>query len=237
MQILKIISRLMGYPSTELQENQSELKQLIGESREISPEIRQQLVALVVDIYNDDLMDSQETYTSFFDRGRSLSLLLFEHVHGESRDRGQAMVDLMAQYEDKGFNIKVRELPDYIPLYVEFLSTQEDLDARTGLADVAQILGLLKTRLQERDSPYAALFSALLQISGVKIDEAELRAQVAQEERDDTPEALDKIWEEEAITFGLGDNAEACPTMTQGRSSVPKQPIEEAVHFVNKAAV
>ncbi|MEB0183005.1 nitrate reductase molybdenum cofactor assembly chaperone, partial [Pseudomonas sp. CCC3.2] len=85
----------------------------------------------------------------------SLSLLLFEHVHGESRDRGQAMVDMMAQYEAAGFAIGVKELPDYIPLYLEFLSTREDIEAREGLADVSHLLALLAARLEERESAYA----------------------------------------------------------------------------------
>ena len=236
MQILKIISRLMDYPTAVLQENQKELISLIRAAREISPAMREKLVQTLNAIYSEDLMDAQENYTSFFDRGRSLSLLLFEHVHGESRDRGQAMVDLMAQYEAQGFSINVRELPDYIPLYLEFLSTQDDIEARTGIADVAHIFGLLKSRLEERESPYANLFAALMQISGVTVDEEQLKQQVAGEERDDTPEALDKVWEEEAITFGMGDNADGCPTQMSGRPAVAKQPIEEAVHFVNAAS-
>jgi nitrate reductase delta subunit len=235
MQILKVISRLMDYPTALIQENQDEFAKLIHAAREISPAMREQLEQTLRSIYSEDLMDAQETYTSFFDRGRSLSLLLFEHVHGESRDRGQAMVDLMAQYEAQGFSINVRELPDYIPLYLEFLSTQEDVEARLGLVDVAHIFALLKTRLEERESPYANLFAALMQISGVTVDEAEIKQQVAAEERDDTPEALDKLWEEEAITFGMTDNAEACPSQMSGRPGVAKQPIEEAVHFVNAA--
>lgn len=236
MQILKIISRLMDYPAALIQENQGEFASMIRGAREISPAMREQLVASMTAIYRSDLMDAQETYTSFFDRGRALSLLLFEHVHGESRDRGQAMVDLMAQYEEAGFTINVRELPDYIPLYLEYLSTREDIEARTGLADVAHILGLLKTRLDERESPYASLFAALLQISGVRVDEAQLKQQVAGEERDDTPEALDKLWEEEAITFGLGDAGDACPSQSRARPGAARQPIDEAIHFVNAAA-
>ncbi|MEC8428203.1 MAG: nitrate reductase molybdenum cofactor assembly chaperone, partial [Pseudomonadota bacterium] len=110
MQILKILSRLMDYPTAVLQENQKELISMIRAAREISPAMREKLVQTLNAIYSEDLMDAQENYTSFFDRGRSLSLLLFEHVHGESRDRGQAMVDLMAQYEAQGFSINVREL-------------------------------------------------------------------------------------------------------------------------------
>lgn len=242
MQILKIVSRLLDYPSQELKENKAALIECIHESREISPEQREGLELLVRDIYDRDLMDSQERYSELFDKGRALSLLLFEHVHGESRDRGQAMVDLMAQYQAAGFEINVRELPDYIPLYLEYLSTQPDTDARVGLADVSHILGLISARLQERESPYSQAFATLLQVCGASVDMQELRQQASQEERDDTPEALDKVWEEEAITFGMGDAAPgsepgACPSMATGRPGKAKQPIAEAVHFVNSQAV
>ncbi len=235
MDILKVISRLMDYPSAELATHQAALIEAIQGARVISPVQRQGLISLVNDIYGRELMDAQEIYTGLYDRGRSLSLLLFEHVHGESRDRGQAMVDLMNQYEQHGFAISVRELPDYIPLYLEFLSTRPELEAQEGLADIAHILGLLDARLQERGSQYAALFSALLQISGVDVDLPALREQAAGEERDDTPEALDKIWEEEAITFGADDGSNgACPSQANRGPGAAKQPQAEAVHWVDK---
>ncbi|MDY7065911.1 hypothetical protein PsexTeo8_23630 [Pseudomonas extremaustralis] len=90
---------------------------------------------------------------------------------------------MMAQYEEAGFAIDVKELPDYIPLYLEFLSTREDIEAREGLADVAHLLALLAARLDERESAYASCFRALLQIAGAEPHQAvaELRAQVAAE--------------------------------------------------------
>ncbi|HLV16788.1 MAG TPA: nitrate reductase molybdenum cofactor assembly chaperone, partial [Pseudomonas sp.] len=134
MQILKVISLLLDYPTEQLREGYLELAKAISGAREISPEQRGALRLLLEELVGGDLMDVQERYSELFDKGRALSLLLFEHVHGESRDRGQAMVDLMAQYEAAGFAIGVRELPDYIPLYLEFLATREDLEAREGLA-------------------------------------------------------------------------------------------------------
>lgn len=110
MRILKVISLLLDYPDQHLRDGHAELAQAIGSAREISPEQRIALRRLLDELTEDDLMDVQERYTDLFDRGRSLSLLLFEHVHGESRDRGQAMVDLMAQYTEAGFEIGVREL-------------------------------------------------------------------------------------------------------------------------------
>tara|TARA_R110000822_G_scaffold59736_30_gene149164 strand:- start:16017 stop:16691 length:675 start_codon:yes stop_codon:yes gene_type:complete len=214
----------MGYPCTELQDQIVGIESAINDAREISPEVRQQLVHLLHEIYDGDLLDAQEAYTGLYDRGRSLSLLLFEHVHGESRDRGQAMVDLLGIYEEHGFSINARELPDYIPLYLEFLAHRPDLEVREGLSDVSHILGVLNARLQERESAYAALFEALLMISGVNVDISELREKVASEKRDDTPEELDKIWEEEAITFGAGDAlGSGCSS-----SSAPVQPKKSA---------
>ncbi len=211
MDILKVISRLMDYPSAELQPHLAELDAVIAGAREISPSMRAHLQVLLQEIYSGDLLDAQETYTGLFDRGRSLSLLLFEHVHGESRDRGQAMVDLMDQYQDAGLQLSAHELPDFIPLYLEFLALRQDLEAREGLADISHILGMLSARLRERDSTYACLFDALLMISGSRVNVEALQAVAANEERDDSPEALDKIWEEEAVTFGAGDAHKACP--------------------------
>lgn len=234
MQILKVISLLLDYPTEQLLAGRDELDQAISASREISPEQRNALHELLELVCENDLMDGQEHYGALFGRGRALSLLLFEHVHGESRDRGQAMVDMMAQYEEAGFAIGVKELPDYIPLYLEFLSTREDLEAREGLADVSHLLALLATRLDERESAYAGCFRALLQIAGVEPQEAmaEVREQVAAEVRDDSLEALDKIWEEEAVDFLNAEQQERCPSM----ASAPGKAREESpipLHWVD----
>ena len=234
MQILKVISLLLDYPTEPLLAGRDELDQAISASREISPQQRNALHELLELICENDLMDGQEHYGALFGRGRSLSLLMFEHVHGESRDRGQAMVDLMAQYEAAGFAIGVKELPDYIPLYLEFLATREDLEAREGLADVAHLLTLLAARLDERESAYAGCFRALLQIAGVEpqVALAELRAQVAAEVRDDSLEALDKLWEEEAVDFMQAEQQDRCPSQT----SLPGKAREESaipLHWVD----
>ncbi len=232
MDIIKVISRLMDYPTAELQGQVSNIESVINGAREISPAMRQQLIHLLHEIYDGDLLDAQETYTGMYDRGRSLSLLLFEHVHGESRDRGQAMVDLLSIYEQHGFNLNARELPDYIPLHLEFLAHLPDLDIREGLSDISHILGMLNARLQERESNYASLFEALLMISGVQVDISELREKAAGEKRDDTPEELDKIWEEEAVTFGAGDAlGSGCSTSSPSftNKASPKKSADEAV--------
>lgn len=207
MDILKVISLLLDYPQQVVMDAGQELVDAIEQCRLVSPEQRRTLLAAVRELTAMDLMDAQECYLGLFNRGRYLSLLLFEHVHGESRDRGQAMVDLLAQYEADGFAIQSRELPDYIPLYLEYLSTREQLVARAGLADVQHLLALLAARLEEQGSSYAACFQVLLQLAGSDPAEAvaQVRELVADEPCDTSLEALDAEWEEEAVTFMSGD--------------------------------
>ncbi|WP_027329403.1 nitrate reductase molybdenum cofactor assembly chaperone [Marinimicrobium agarilyticum] len=209
MKSLRVISLLMEYPTAELMEARGELKALVARMN-LKGKQRDGLLAFVEQRTEGDLMDWQSEYDALFERGRSLSLLLFEHVHGESRDRGQAMVDLMNQYQQAGLAIDANELPDYLPLYLEFLSTQGPDNARAGLQEVEHILGLLAARLKERESNYAALFEALLHWCGDRVNIEQIREQVAGEARDDTPEALDKVWEEEAVTFGPDAQADGC---------------------------
>ncbi|WP_047608559.1 nitrate reductase molybdenum cofactor assembly chaperone [Rahnella aquatilis] len=206
MNSLRLIGLLLDYPSDELWEHQPELLDAVAESAELTEEQRHDLALYITAFCKQDLLDAQSAYTGLFDRGRATSLLLFEHVHGESRDRGQAMVDLMGQYREAGLEIDSRELPDYLPLYLEYLTTRDEHQAREGLRDIAPILALLSARMQERDSHYAELFDLLLALSGSDIATATVREGIKQEARDDTPAALDAVWEEEQITF-LGEQS------------------------------
>ncbi|SDU03230.1 nitrate reductase molybdenum cofactor assembly chaperone [Halopseudomonas salegens] len=233
MKILKVISLLMDYPTELLMEARAEIETAISDAREISPQQREDLLTLLTRLADSELLDVQEAYTELFERGRYLSLLLFEHVHGESRDRGQAMVDLLAEYENAGFAIGVKELPDYIPLYLEFLATQDNEEARFGLGEVEHLLALLASRLEERGSDYAACFRALLQIAGTvpELAMAAIREQVLEEAPDNSLEALDKEWEEEQVTFLNGDSVAACGTRPANVQA--KEEIAVPVHWVD----
>lgn len=212
MQRLKIIALLMEYPNEELWEAADELRAAVAqEAPRLTPFAEQFFAA--------PLIDKQEEWCELFDRGRATSLLLFEHVHAESRDRGQAMVDLMAQYEKAGLQLDSRELPDWLPLYLEYLSIQPEQDARQGLNDVAPILALLGGRLKQRQSPYSQLFDALLAIAGSQYRSDSVVSQVTQEARDDTPQALDAIWEEEQVKFidDQGCSTDASPLQQHQR--------------------
>jgi nitrate reductase delta subunit len=204
MRNLKIISALLDYPDAELLEGRRELINELRSDPFLDGSQKEALIEFTDQLYTSDLLDLQEEYVGLFDRGRSISLLLFEHVHGESRDRGQAMVDLMAVYEKQGFMIGQRELPDYIPLFLEFLSVRPEQEVRQWLTEVSHILALLEARLHKRNSNYAVLFETLLSLTGTVVERKELQEKVASEARDDTPDALDKVWEEEMVRFTEG---------------------------------
>ena len=206
MKILRVISLLMDYPTAELLAAEQELNRAVEQSP-LATEQQQSLLQFIRSHCQQELLSWQEQYDGLFERGRSLSLLLFEHVHGESRDRGQAMVDLVNQYKQAGLDIAVNELPDFIPLYLDFLSTQGEQNGRLGLQEVAHILALLACRLEQRESDYAVLFHSLIQLSDISLDLDDLRNQIAAEEPDHTAKALDKVWEEEMVNFM--DNAES----------------------------
>ena len=249
MKILKVLSLLIDYPTNELFQGETltVCKQVVSGSPLISPDVRQQIVALIDDIIDIGALESQARYDGLFERGRSLSLWLFEHVHGESRDRGQAMVDLMGQYEEAGFEIGLKELPDYLPMYLEFLAYQaavtgDEIQVRMDIADVSHIIALLAARLKDRGSLYEGCFNALLQIAGKPLNVVEeLQEQVQKEQRDDTKEALDEEWEEEVVDFLGAQQEERCPSSTQqlakevaiDRSVMPPKQVDAPVHWVD----
>ena len=199
---LLVISRLLEYPDAALWQHQQELRDALADGGN-ALELQQatQLNHFITTLCSRDLLDTQASYSQLFDRGRATSLLLFEHVHGESRDRGQAMVNLMNQYQQAGMEIDSRELPDHLPLYLEYLSQRTEAEARGGLQDVAPILALLAARLKQRESDYAVLFDVLLGISQSDVVVESVSQQIADEARDDTPQALDAVWEEEQVKF------------------------------------
>lgn len=207
---LLVISRLLEYPDAALWQHQQELFDALASGDNLSKADAQQVGIFLRDLTSQDLLDAQATYSELFDRGRATSLLLFEHVHGESRDRGQAMVDLLAQYERHGLQFDSRELPDHLPLYLEYLAQLPTAEAIGGLQDIAPILALLQARLQQRESHYASLFDALLTLTKTEVDNAQVAEKIAGEARDDTPQALDAVWEEEQVKFfaeqGCGDS-------------------------------
>lgn len=208
MLIFKVLSLLLSYPKAEMLEVLNEMAELIDHERHLQEPRKQALQALLAAYRDVDLLDVQEQYVALFDRGRFLSLHIFEHVHGESRDRGQAMVNLLEMYQSHGFEMDSRELPDYLPLFLEFLSQlPQEQEALQLLQDAMPVLSLLGARLTERGSTFAAVFDALADLAGEPEQIDEIRQQAACEGEDETLLHIDAIWEEEAVSFMASGSA------------------------------
>ncbi|NVJ96655.1 MAG: nitrate reductase molybdenum cofactor assembly chaperone [Alphaproteobacteria bacterium] len=205
----KILGMLLTYPGEELQHHMDELKHAIEGEGAVPAKIRKPLFAFMDDLARRKLLRVQEDYVALFDRSRAHSLYLFEHVLGESRDRGQAMVDLTDLYKEHGFKLAQRELPDYLPLFLEFLSVLPFEAAQELLGEIVHILAAVGAKLKAKKSGYHHVFRALEALTEVKADPKFVEQAVSDAEKEDTSlEALDKEWEETPAFDGLG--AAAC---------------------------
>ena len=208
---LKALSALLSYPGAELQQVAPETAAVLREENLLSAERVDDLALLLGELASHDLYDLQERFVHLFDRSRTLSLNLFEHVHGDSRARGSAMVDLLETYRAADLEPVGPELPDHLPILLEYLSQRSLAEARDTLADAAHIFVALAERLDRRHSSYSAVFRALVDLVATTAS-AELIAEAAASPDDDPDdlEALDAVWEEAMVTFGPDPNA-GCP--------------------------
>ena len=202
----RALAALISYPTEALQAASAEIAAVLDGEGLVPRSHRAAIDILLAELAQRDIYDLQERYFSLFDRSRSLSLHLFEHVHGESRDRGQAMADLIALYRGHGLEPTAGELPDFLRLFLEFISLLPDDEARALLAEPAGILQSLADRLVARNSAYAAVFQALAAIANVP---AVIVPDIAQDDPDDLT-ALDAAWEEAAVHFGPGEQTDGC---------------------------
>ena len=199
----KALSALLSYPTEDIKAAGGDIHRAL-ESEGLTPKwLLGRLESLIREFETGDLLELQERYVFLFDRTRSLSLHLFEHVHGESRDRGQAMVDLRTLYEAAGLEVDTRELPDFLPMFLEYLSLRPIEEAKTLLGEPIAVIAALRERLSRRKSPYAFVLRALEAIAN-----GEPAARTLDELRkapDDDPNdfaALDAAWEDQPVTFG-----------------------------------
>ncbi len=204
MLVFKAFSALLSYPTESMRQALPEIGHVIADSPLVPPAQRAELMRLIEEIGSGDLMSAEERYVDLFDRGRALSLNLFEHLHGDSRDRGQAMVELKRLSEAAGFELATRELPDYLPVLLEYLSRRDLAEARELLADCAGILAAICRSLLARRSRYAAVLQALLVIAGERAIDAEKIPPVFER-----PETLDRDWAEQPA---FADRAALGPT-------------------------
>lgn len=228
MRTLKVLGFLLTYPTPDHLEVLDECREILKKEKWLPERALTALDGLMRYLQEMDILTLQEEYVALFDRTPSLCLHLFEHIHGDSRDRGQALVDLMNVYNDAGLELKTEELPDYLPLFLEYLSVIETEQARHDLNGLVEILAVIGKRLENRDSAYAAIFDALIDAAGRKPDEAAL--QRALKEKDGTPlsiEEMDKIWEEQhAFENSLqttGQDMGGCPKADEMLARIMKE--------------
>lgn len=212
--LYRLLSALLDYPEPELLEALPEIDRLLAATPD-THQAHEKLTPLLDTLRSTDLITLQEHYVATFDRNPSHALHLFEHVHGDSRDRGPAMIDLTQTYEKAGLFLGPDEMPDYLPVVLEFVSTQPPKEARAFLGEMAHIFNAIFNALQQRKSPYASVLGALLELSGEKAHPVKIVAD----------EPLDTTWEEPVVFDG-------CSVKGQTK---PDQP--QPIHFVKTDAV
>jgi nitrate reductase delta subunit len=202
---LRVLARLLSYPGGELRTHLPGMRDALHTERAITVGRLAELDVLMDTLSSGDSLDTEAAYVQLFDRGRATSLHLFEHVHGDSRDRGPAMIDLAQTYEQAGLHLAPGELPDYLPVVLEFVSTQPPREARAFLGEMAHIFNALFSALQQRHSPYASVIGVLLELAGEKAQAVKLAAE----------DPLDESWVEPAAFGGCSSNGQARPVQTQ----------------------
>jgi nitrate reductase delta subunit len=201
MLTFRVLSELLKYPAPELKAEAAEAERILREERLLTEKNLHAVCGFLQHVRKAPQLELEAAYLEAFDRGRSTSLYLFEHIHGESRDRGQAMIKLLMRYRAHGLQPQQNELPDYLPLFLEYLSTRSIHEARKHLTEVVDIIALIGERLNRRGDVYAHPLAAVASLANHGNDNAELVLMVQQEDRDDTPAALDKAWEDAPVTF------------------------------------
>jgi len=212
MIVLRALGALLSYPREEVRQALPEIAEAIRTSQLVAPRQREDLLAFIGNLRGSDLLEAEERYVELFDRGRAASLHLFEHLHGEGRDRGQAMIDLKRLYEQAGYELSSRELPDYLPVVLEYLSCRDLRETRELLGDCARILRRIGQSLIARGSGYATVLQALLVIAGE--DPIDVAAVARVKERS---EDLDRDWLEQPAFDGV-------PLAGAGNSAPPAAP-------------
>ena len=199
----KALGILLCYPRAEWIQNATQLLEVIASEKSAETCDFEKLSSFVGSLESGDLFAAQEEYVDTFDRVRSMSLHLFEHVHGDSRERGQAMIDLSDRYAEQGLKLASNELPDYLPMFLEYLATLRHESALEELEDIAHIIKALGTKLKERGNQYHTIFQVLLKMVGQEIGEVN---QIPEEEI--SFDEMDKEWEEKQIEFLGAQNPE-----------------------------
>lgn len=202
---LRVLAALLAYPNAHMRGHIAEMRDLLDDEAVVSPPRRVEMDALMDTLQRADPLDTEAAYVELFDRSRATSLHLFEHVHGDSRDRGPAMIDLGQTYEKAGLVLAPGELPDYLPAVLEFVSTQPLREARAFLGEIVHILNAIFGALCKRESAYASVVGALIELAGENAQPVEPAAD----------ETLDESWAEPPVFDGCSAKGQARPGQAQ----------------------
>lgn len=215
MKTFKILGLLLTYPEGSVYAASDDLLQILQQEELLGQKSIKKIEKFLTDQKAKDLLSVQEEYVETFDRGRSHCLHLFEHIHGESRDRGQAMVDLIDTYNEKGLYIDSSELPDYLPLFMEYLSRCEFAHASELLGEAIDVIAVIGLKLKKIKSPYADIFASIEMLSALKVDKVRIEKAIENAPKDaQTLEEIDAEWQETEAFSGdpLQDAAMDCNT-------------------------
>lgn len=200
---LAILSSLLRYPDDALRADLPDIAAAIA-TAEFAARDRRALERLVRRLAAGDPLDRQEDFVRLFDRGRATSLHLFEHVHGDTRNRGPAMVELVAIYDANGFAMVGNELPDYLPMVLEFCAAAPTDTAANLLAQAGPLLQQIHAKLMSRglssSRGYAAVLAAVL--AEAALSPVTLPTDANDQADEDDLAAIDAAYEDEPVVFG-----------------------------------
>ena len=221
----KLLGFLLAYPTDDWVVELGTCQKLLEKIDVISNDQHQSLTQLFDYLQTTELLDLEVNYVNLFDFRHLLSLHLFEHLYGDSRDRGQAMVDLVAQYEQANLQLNVGEMPDYLPVFLEYLTRLPCDEASQKLGIYVDTLALLEARLKKHASPYAVIFSILVFLSAAKPDDVFITKKMQNYAIKIDYKALDKLHEEPEVFA----KPEACvgKTACSGKN-------EDIIHFMRR---
>ena len=202
---LRTLAALLAYPDKAMQAQLAQMRDVLHNEQSLSAHRLAELDRLITTLERRDDLDNEAEYVSLFDSGRSTSLQLFEHVHGDSRDRGPAMIDLAQTYEKAGLYLGEGQMPDHLPVVLEFVSTQPAREAQAFLSEMAHIFNVIYAALQKHESPYAGVLGALLELAGEKVQPVKLPPE----------EDLDTSWAEPPVFDGCSTKGQAAPGQPQ----------------------
>jgi nitrate reductase molybdenum cofactor assembly chaperone NarJ/NarW len=211
---LRVLAHLLRYPDAEFRAHVPEMQEALRSEAALAPIRQTEVLALLKQLARAPALAVESEYVELFDRGRRTALHLFEHVHGDSRERGPAMIDLIQTYEQGGLYLSPDELPDHLSVLLEFASTQPPEQARAFLGEIAHIVRVIFSALATRHSPYASVLAAVLELAGEKAEAVPV-----------APEpAIDAAWAEPEVFGGCSTEGQARPGQPQPIHIVRKSP-------------